>query len=257
MNIAIISPDTRGMGVTSLSLLLAMAMKNRNMNAVVTSIADKRSGLRDYVGEINEEAENTAGMKEIHRLSTAGSMTGDDVLSYCLGRGVDILLRTEGMAHKDVADTIDFVSKGIVAGKKTHVIVDVDMTDMMDRESVGAEIKAADVVVVVLSQNVSALRRFKENRANMAKAFAKKKVFVVVNKYDKFAGTLKNIWSNAGMKYGDGWFEVRYNKCVPLMTSKCYVEQVFNAMKDASDPDIACLKADIDKIALAIAKVTR
>lgn len=254
MNIAVISPDNRGTGVTSIAMLLAMSMKNRSLNSVVTSIADGRNGLREYIGELTEEAESASGMKEIHRLITAGSISGEDAISYCINRGIDILPRAEGMSAKSVAETIAFVSGAVVNGKKMHTIVDVDIADMMDKDSVGAEVKAADVIVLVLTQNIMHLKQFKENRANMAKAFAKKKVFVVVNKYDKFAGTLKDIWGKAGMKYGDGWYEVRYNKCVALMTAKCFVEQVTTAMGDASDSDIMALKSDIDRIALAILK---
>lgn len=253
MNIAVISPDNRGTGVTSLTMVLGAALKNKGMSVVVTSISDGHKGLRKYIGSIKKDAESVTGMKDMLGMVQAGTLEAKDISSYCVNRGIDILPRTDGMSGEDVAKVIDFIGKSSIEGRQIFTLVDVDIDNMASRE-VGLEIKNCDAVVVVETQSVAHLDNFKANRQNMAKAFQKKKVFVVVNFYDKFAGTVKDIWKQAGMSYGDGWYEVRYNKCVNLMTAKTFMEQLTEAMKDATDPDVATLKADLDKIALALMK---
>ena len=254
MNIAVISPGNRGTGVTSLAILLGIDLTNRGNSVVVTSLAPGRSALREYVGDIpNDLGDIENGMRDLLRVKEAGTLEASDVGSYCIDLGVDIMLRSEGLTDKEVAEAIEFISSSTLNGRGMITIVDVDVEDMM-KPSVEMEIKAADVVVVVLTQNVTHIKEFSRNRNNMAKAFAKKKVLVAVNKYDKFAGTLKDVWNKAGIKYGDGWFEIRYNSCVPLMTAKCFISQAAEAMKKANDLDIIELKADIARLGAASEK---
>lgn len=249
MNIAVISPGNRGTGVTSLAVLLGIDLKNRGNSVVVTSLASgNRNVLRDYVGEIPKDLGDVEnGMRDLLRVKEAGTLQPEDISSYCVDLGVDILLRPDMLKDKEVHEAIEFISSSTLNGKGYFCVVDVDVDDMM-RPEVEMEITSADVIVLVLTQNINHLKRFRENRNNMAKAFNKKRVIVVVNKYDKFAGTMKDVWNNVGVKYGDGWFEVRYNPCVQLMTAKCFISQAAEAMKAASDQDIATLKADVARI---------
>ena len=248
MNIAVVSPGCMGVGVTSLAILLGIDLVNRGNPVVVTSLRDGRNDLREYVGSIpNDLGDMENGMREMLRAKAAGEFAASDIRSYCVDQGVDILLRSEGMKPNEVDEIIQFISGSSLNGRGYICVVDVDVDDMR-RPEVEMEITAADVVVVVLTQNISHVKKFRDNRANMAKAFANKKVVVVINKYDKFAGTVKDVWNTAGVKYGDGWIEIRYNKCVPLMTTKCFIAQAAEAMKAANDADIATLKADIGRV---------
>lgn len=248
MNIAVISPGNRGTGVTSLAILLGIDLANRGNPVVVTSLNASKSDMRDYVGALPKDLGDVEnGMRELLRAKSTGEFDAGDIRSYCVDLGVDILLRPDGMKPSEANEVIQYISGANLNGRNYICIVDVDVENMRSPE-VEFEVTSADVVVVVLTQNISHIKRFRENRANMAKAFAGKKVIVVINKFDKFAGTVKDVWNKAGVKYGDGWFEVRYNSCVPLMTAKSFIQQAASAMKVANDKDIATLKADIERV---------
>lgn len=251
MNIAVISPDNRGCGATSIALLVGAALKNRGESCVVMSLDRRSYGLREYVGDAGNLAEKNGGIENICRLLASGSLNASDVDSYCVDCGVDILPGGQKVHANDIGDAISFLGEANINGRSLYTIVDVDIRNMADK-LVETEIKEADVIVVVLTQNCEHIRHIRENRNNMSRAFAGKRVCFVVNKYDKFAGTLKEVYTDAGFKKGDDWYEVRYNKCVVLMTAKHYIKNVVEALKDGSDPDVAELKADIERLAFSV-----
>lgn len=253
MNIAVISPGSNGAGVTALSILLGIAMKNKGLNAIVTSLADGANGMRDYCGKLVENVDADNGMSELDKLLGAGIVDANSIKNYTIDRGADILLRENGLSNKEVERAINGIASASVNGQETYVIVDVDINNMSDR-AVGAEIVAADTVVIVIKQSMSYFRKFNENRESMTKHFAGKKVIIVVNEFEPFVGPIKDIWSKMDLAKAKGWFSVRYNKCVPLMTAKALGKNLMKAYKEADDPDVLQLKSDIDKIAVEVAK---
>ena len=264
MNIAVISPDNRGMGVTSLAILLGIDLRNRGNSVVVTSLASGETDLKQFVGTIPPDLGDIEnGMGDLIRVKNTGTLSPSDIKSYCIDVGVDIMMRSDRLNHKEVQEAIDFISEANIDGRGVICVVDVDIHDM-NNIAVQNEIKKANVIIVVLDQSIAHLEKFKKNRANYSKNFRTDDregnpskpipVIVAVNRYEKFAGTFKDIWSAAGIKNGDNWFEVRYNKCVPLMTAKCFIQQLADAMQKAGDADVATLKSDIARIGMATEK---
>lgn len=251
MNIVVLSPKNRGVGVTSTALALAIEIKHRGEFVQLMDVnADRPSLLEMYKSIPKHKGEVVEGMTNLTQLIRTGTVNPEDLSNCAVDLGVDTVCVTPNISLHEIMEIIGLTKNCQIEGRNFYTVIDLNTEDSSS-DLFKHCLQNADVCVFVMTQDIEHIINIKNCRQLNDKALQEHGISTVyvVNRFEECATSLKDIWNTMEVKNTKNWFKVRYNKHVLQVKSKGLYSAFSKALHDSNDPDIATTKADISRIA--------
>lgn len=251
MNIVVLSPKNRGVGVTSLAYSLAIEIKHRGEFVQLMDVNPTRTSLLNMFTSVpKNKNEKTTGMSELTQLIRTGTVSPEDMASCAVDLGINAVCVTPNMTIQEVMEIVSLTQKCQVGGRNFYTVIDLNTCDSSS-ELFKYCLQHADVCVFVMTQDIEHILNIKNCRQLNDKALHEHGIATIyaVNRFEECALQLKDIWNMMDVKNTKNWFKVRYNKHMLQVKSKGLYTQYAKAMHDSNDPDIATIKTDVSRIA--------
>ena len=251
MNIVVLSPKNRGMGVTTVAYALGIELKNRGEFVQVMDLNPARPSFYNMVRAVPKyQAKQIDGMVKLAQLIRTGTVIAEDMTNCAEDMGVDMIPVISEITTKETSDIISVTKTCQIGGRTLYTIIDLN-TDDANSDLFKAAIKNADVCVFVLTQDKEAIDNIAKVRQLNDKTLRDHgiKTAYLVNKYESSAMSLKDIWSKLDVKDTKCWFKLRYHEVIMQVRSKGLYLQFAKALKEVADTDVATIKTDITRLA--------
>ncbi len=258
MNIAVVQPQGHGSGTTAVASLLACEIAARRKKVCLTNASNKSDTLCSIFGK-DEKAEIGDALELINLLKYGG-IQKDKIGNYSkqITESLDLFVVNreyeEGrLSEKDVSDVLLFLGN---SGAYDYVIYDVDRKNLL--EPVAREVvNAADIVILVLTQDKGELNRLKEELPRFDKLVSNnKKTIVVLNKYSSILGDIKAIAGELGKKNVKNWVVLHRNDHITLCNNKGQTVFLANQIREGHS-SVVELRADINALVSNILAIRR
>lgn len=251
MNIVVLSPKNRGVGVTMTAYTLAIELKHRGEFAQLIDVNPDRPSLQNMFKSVaKNKGESTDGMTNLTQLIRTGTVSPEDMSSCAIDLGVDAVCVTPNITQQEVMEIVTLTKNCQVEGRNFYTVIDLN-TDDSSSELFKHCLQLADVCVFVMTQDIEHIINIKNCRQLNDKALKDHGIttIYVVNRFDECAMQLKDIWNMMEVKDTKNWFKLRYNKHVLQVKSRGFYTQYAKALHDSNDPDIGPIKTDISRVA--------
>lgn len=251
MNIVVLSPKNRGVGVTTIAHALAIEIKHRGEFVQLMDVnPDRPSLLNMYKSVAAHKGETIEGMTNLIQLIRTGTVTPEDMSNCTVDLGVGAVCVTPNITLQEVMEIVGLTKNCQIGGRELYTVIDLN-TDDSTSDVFKYVMQHADVCIFVMTQDVEHIENIKNCRQLNDKSLRDHGIttIYVVNRYEECAKQLKDIWNTMDIKSTKNWFKVRYNKHVLQVKSKGLYVPYAKALHDSNDPDIATTKADISRIA--------
>lgn len=228
MIIAVISPQKRTTGVTSISALIAAELSRQNRKTLLMNTAAHSQSLNLYFGiKDNGDAPAT----QLLNLVKMGGAKKEIIPNYCYAVNEKMDVFSIEDDNKDKTAINDVHNYLLTGAPYNYIICDVD-TNAADPRTEEV-LNQADCVVLVLTPSIKNLKKFQETKHDFMRMIKHKPVITVLNNYDPevckkeeaahFVGvTNKNIIAK--------WQTVHVNKYIPYCENRGKIELLFEQM---------------------------
>ena len=199
MRIAILSPS-RDQGITTVSIILGLTFaQTQGMRVCLTICGMDNSSLEAYLG-ISKYDDKTKSITQIIRLLESNSISGDDIVDYCtkIEERFEVLNTSAPNVDRDEsAKLLKFVIPNL-----SHDVVITDVQTELWEETTQETIKTADVVIIVLSQNIHTVNKLHAWReSEFYHSIRSKPTVHIINKYDGYVSAFRDFTKQTGLKH--------------------------------------------------------
>lgn len=259
MIIAVISPQKRTTGVTSIASLIAYGLSRQNRSTLLMNTAAHSQSLNLYFGiENNGDAPAT----QLLNLVKMGGAKKESVPDYChaVNSKLDVFSIEDDNKDKEA---INEVHDYLLAGAPyNYIICDVD-TDADDARTQKV-LEAADCIVLVLTPSIKNLKKFQETKHDFSRMIKHKPVITVLNNFDPEICKKEEAAHAVGIQNKNiitKWQTVHYNKYVPYCENRGKLDLLFSQMAKRTakaimlDTDIGSVVRQIIHIQTQISKM--
>lgn len=252
MFIAVVSPQRRAAGATSVAALIGAELSKQNRSTLLLNSAAHSDSFNLYFG-----VENTADSpaQQLINLVKMGGAKKESIPDYChaVNNHYDVFTVEEKIEDKTA---VNEVHDYLVAGAPyNYIIMDID-TDM-DDERTEKYLQKADCVVLVLDSGVKNLMKFADMKKEFTKLVRHKPIVTVLNDYDQEvlkkeeAAALIRVTNKKSIAL---WGTVHYNKYIPYCENRGALQLLFAQMAKRTSQTIM-LDTDINIITKQIIKI--
>jgi len=199
MKIAVMSPS-RDQGITTVSILLGQALaQTQGLTVCLTHSGLQNNALESYLGQKNI-VDKTKSISQLIKLLESNSIGGNDVGEFCtqIVHNFDFLNTVETNINDEVSARL---LKFIIPNVKHDVVITDIVTELWENTTQQV-IQLADIVIIVLSQNLLTVEKFnawKESEYyNLLKG---KPIMYVINKYDGYISAFRDYTKKSSLKH--------------------------------------------------------
>lgn len=252
MNIAVISPHYRHTGTTTVASLLGMELASRGGNTCLTHSLPKSDALYKYLG-ITSVEDKTVNPARLVRMIKEGALKPEEVSDYCKSINNKLELfsaNSETFTQEDMILALECITQSF---PHDYIIYDID-NEAIDSPANRLILKNTDVAIIVITQSIIELEKFKEQRDKILNSLGKIPQLVVINKYCDVLGSVKETAAMMGVKAPNNWSVIRYNPWVGYGTNFGKLVYIYNKMSTA-DYRVADTASDIKTLTNLILKV--
>jgi len=251
MNIAVMSPHCHGNGNTTSAALIAAALAKQNVKVCLTHVKAKSDALYPYYNF--SAGAGTTDAVQLTKLIRTGGMQSNNFVNYCknISEGFDLFSldtsdtdKSVVISEEEVTDVVDFIAKN---APYDYVVFDVD-ENSLDKPNVMKVIEDADIVVLILSQAITEISRFKGMKNQFTSRISKLPCIVVVNKYRSTLGNIKDLAKEIEVKHIEHWHALHDNPYVIWCENQGKLAYLTSEIKK-NNPDVIELNIDLQKIA--------
>lgn len=251
MNIVVLSPSNRGVGVSSVAHILATELMHRGEFVQLMDVNHNRpSYMNMYKSVKAHEGEEIDGMANMIQFIRTETINADDMKQCAIDLGVPTICVTPSITDDEVKSIVSVTKNCQIDGRTLYTVIDMNIEDSHD-ELFKYITTNANICIFVLTQDVEHIHNINQCRQLNDQALREHKIHTayVVNRFEECALSLKDIWANMNVKDTKCWFKVRYNEHILQTKSKGLYTQFSKALRESNDTDVAKVKADIAKVA--------
>ncbi len=228
MIIAVISPQKRNAGATSIAALIGASLSKQNRSTLLLNTAAHSDSLNMYFG-IHDVGDAPAS--QLLSLVKMGGAKKESIPNYCfsVNRSYDVFSVDESVKDKAAVDEVhEYLKNG---APYDYIVCDVDTA--MDDERTAHVLSQADCVVVVLNSQIKNLVKFFEIKKDFVKLTKHKPVITVLNNYDQEicrkedAAKIINVKNKATI---NRWCTVHTNRYIPYCENRGQLPLLFEEM---------------------------
>lgn len=243
MRIAVISPHSNNNGNTVLAMLVALELSSQGRKTCLTHLKPISNSFYSYLDFVGFD-DKTSTPTQIVKILNEGDLTGDDISDYCKRITDDLEAFTNNTKNFD-QDDMDFMQEYIAKSfPHDNIVFDIDDNDPVRSRMV---IELCDVVILNITQSISELTEFKENREEYMGIMCGKPMVVVVNKFNSTKSTMKEVARWMGIKRPNKWLVLRENPWIAWATNHGQLGQLYRKI-NTKDPRVIELNTDLSKI---------
>lgn len=255
MNIAVMSPHCHGNGATTIAALISSTMAKQNTKVCLTHVTAKSESIYPYYN-ITSGGTNTTDAIQLTKLIRTGGMQKNSLSNYCrnISDNFDVfsLDSDTKIPETEIADVVTYIAQN---APYDYVVFDVD-ENSLDKPAVKAVIENADCIILVLSQALTEINRFKAIKSEFISLTRKVPKIVVMNKYRSSLGTLKEYAAKLGIKDTRHWHYVHDNHNIISCENNGQLLYLTEQIKKRNG-EVVELDADIQKIVKDIISTKR
>lgn len=199
MKIAVMSPS-RDQGITTVSILLGQALaQTQGLTVCLTHSGLQNTALESYLGQKNIK-DKTKSITQLIKLLESNSINGNVIGEFCtkIVHNFEIIntdatnINVEVNAH---------LLKAVIPNVK-HDIVITDIVTELWENTTQQVIQLADIVIVVLTQNLLTVNKFENWKESEFYSLLKDKpIMYVINKYDSYISAFRDYTKKASLKH--------------------------------------------------------
>lgn len=255
MNISVMSPHCHGNGTTTIAALISTTLAKQNTKVCLTHVTAKSESIYPYYN-ITSGGANITDAIQLTNLIRTGGMQKNSLTNYCknISDNFDVfsLDSDANIPETEVADVIRYITQN---APYDYVIIDVD-ENSLEKPAVKAAIEGADCIILVLTQMLTEINRFKAMKSTFLSCTHKVPKIVVMNKYRNSLGTLKEYAARLGVKELRHWHYVHDNPYIISSENTGQLLYLSEQIKKRAG-EVLELDADLQKIAKDIISTKR
>lgn len=197
MKIAIYSP-VRRQGSTSLSILLGTALAAKTtLKTCLTYTGTESDTFNMFLG-LRQYADRTKSINQMIKMLQANAISGEDISDYLhkVVENIDLMHTSSDKTKKEESEIL----LSYILSHLPHNLVITDVNSEPYEETTQKVLGEADLVVVVLSQGVDVIDKFKRWKESSYFPDPSKVVYVI-NRYDANVSAIRNVCKLIGVKY--------------------------------------------------------
>lgn len=199
MKIAVMSPS-RDQGITTVSVLLGLTLaQTQGQSVCLTHSGMDSFSLDSYLG-ISKYNDKTKSITQIIRLLETHAISGNDIADYCtkIENNFELLnTAAPDVNGEESAKLLKFVIPNL-----NHDIVITDVKTELWEETTQQTLQTADVVIIVLSQNIQTVKKLEAWKASEYYAAIRgKPTMYIINKFDGYVSSFRDFTKQAGLKH--------------------------------------------------------
>lgn len=253
MNIAVISPQTKKNGNTSIASLLALELSTRGKNVCLTHTALKSPAMYEYFSLREADGDKTANPSKLVTMLKAGALKPEEISEYCknITNGLDAFtVNDKKFTMEDLAYALDYI-----VDKFPYDLKVFDIDDDYGNEITKKVLNKCDFIILVLTQSIMEVYDFKAELKKLEKLLKYKPSMIVVNKFDRHVCDVKAIQKVLGATVSkkSSWVTVRYNSEIIRYENYGKTLDLFNAMRN-NDVSVIDIANDIKQIGNRVMK---
>ncbi len=260
LNISVISPHIHGNGNTTIAALLAFELASRNRHVCLTHVTSKSESMFPYFG-FEEFDDQTNNPIQLLNLIREGGLRKEEIGNYCREItdrldlfSLDTFISRPGketnVSEKQMQDVLTFISQNF---PYDYIVFDIDENDFK-KENVKVALAYTDCLILVLTQSLTELRRFKTQKAKIQKQISNIPCLVALNKYSDIIGTVKDATHVIGIKNPKKWYPIRFSQWIPYCENRGKLKYLAEQIQNRS-ADVIELDSDIKHLASGVQKV--
>lgn len=204
------SPHCHGNGTTTIAALISSTMAKQNTKVCLTHVTAKSESVYSYYN-LSSGGTNATDAVQLTKLIRTGGMQKNSLTNYCknISDNFDVFsLDSEtNIPDAEIADVVSYIAQN---APYDYVVFDVD-ENSLEKPAVKAVIDNADCIILVLSQMLTEINRFKAMKSMFLSNTHKVPKIVVINKYRNSLGTIKDYAAKLGIKDVRHWHYVHDN----------------------------------------------
>lgn len=196
MIVSVISPHAHGNGNTLTSMFLALGLNDMKKKVLLTHTKPMSNSFYTYFG-LQEYEDKTSTPTQLIKLMREEAIKPEEIGDFCkhIADSVDVFTTNQPNLSED--DMFEFAEHVVKIQNYDFIVYDIN--DISSKTST-LVIRESDVVIINLTQSFIELEEFKLQQQKLMKLCQGKKVILVVNKYSKIVGSIKEINSKLGTK---------------------------------------------------------
>lgn len=249
MIIAVISPQKRTTGVTSIAALTAAELAKQSRKTLLLNTAAHSQSLNLYFGIGNSD---DAPATQLTNLVKMGGANKDSIPDYCFSVNPFLDVFSIEDSNKDKPAINDVHDYLMSVAPHNYIVCDVD-TDMEDTRTKKV-LELADCVVLVLTSSIKNMMKFVETKPVFAKMIRHKPIITVLNNFDPEVCSKEAAASAVGITKKNvvaRWQTVHVNKYIPYCENRGKLSLLIEQMRKRTSQAIM-LDTDIGSIAKQI-----
>lgn len=197
MRVAIYSP-VRRQGATTISVLLGAAMaKQRSFSTCITYTGTEVDSLNLYLN-IQQREDMTKSLSQMVKLLEADIISSEDIKDYLFSVDTNLDLMHTANEHTNKEDSERLLS--YILDNLPHDLIITDVNSEPYEATTQKVLDQADLVVVVISQSMDVVGRFRRWRESEYFPDPSKVVYVI-NGYDSNVSAARDVAKKIGIKY--------------------------------------------------------
>lgn len=251
MNIVVLSPKNRGIGVTSIAYMLAVELKHRGEFVQLIDMNTERTSFMNMYKSLSTSSDDDMnGITNLIQLIRTGTINAEDMENCGVDLGVTTICVTPSVMQSELQEIVTLTKNCAIEGRSLYTVIDLNIEDSSSNLFKHV-VRNADVCLFVLSQDVEHVKNTADSKSLNDKSLREHGIHTayIVNRFEECALQLKDIWKRMNVKDTKCWFKVRYNKHILQVKSKGLYVQFAKAMHESNDPDVAQVKTDIARVA--------
>ncbi len=199
MKIAVLSPS-RDQGITTVSALLGQALaQTQGLTVCLTHSGLENYDLESYLGQKNKE-DKTRSITQLIKLLETNSINGNVIDEFCtqIVHNFEFLNTVTTNISREVSSKL----LKTVIPNANHDIVITDIVTELWEDSTQQVIQLADIVIIVLTQNLNSIKKLEKWKKSDFYDFLKgKPTMYIVNKYDSYISSFRDYTKKLYLKH--------------------------------------------------------
>lgn len=249
MRIAVLSPHTEKNGNTTLAMLLGYEFSSTEKRTCLGHLNTISPSFQRYFN-LNKFDDKTSTPSQIVNILKEGDMDNRDIPDYCIQITDSFDIFTNTTSNFDQED-MKFMYKYMANYfPYENVIFDVDTNNLEDTKGI---VELCDVVVLNLTQSITEIDCFIENKDKLMEILNLKPMVVVVNKYNSVKAKLTEMAKWFGLKKPNGWLTLHDNPWIGYACNHGQMTQVYRKIK-SKDSRVIEIHYELNKIVREIVK---
>ena len=210
-----------------------------------------------YFG-FEESDDQTNNPLQLVNLIKEGGLRKEDIGNYCreVTENLDLFSldtfisrngKETNVNEEQMRTVLSFICKDF---PYDYIVYDIDENGL-DKESIKIALAHTDCLIFVLSQSLTELRRFSNQKSKILKQTASIPNLVVVNKYCDLIGTVKDVANTIGIKRPSKWYQIKFNQWIPYCENKGKLKYLAEQIQKRNT-DVIELDSDIKHLASGV-----